>query len=251
MAAAMLLCAQALGADTVRVRHTEGVVHGFLALRTLDGAPIANGDLIQDAVGARVTSRLLFRFKDGSLHDEEAVFSQRGQFHLLRDHLVQKGPSFPHPLDMVIDATNDTVRVQYEDDGTLKTETAHLQLPPDLANGLVLTLLKNVRPGPPPASLSFVAATPSPRLVKLAVSAAGDDRFVTGSAPRSATHYVLKVDLGGVQGVLARLLGKQPPDAHVWILHGDAPAFVKAEQSLYVGGPVWRIELVSPDFTAP
>jgi len=34
----------------------------------------------------------------------------------------------------------------------------------------------------------------------------------------------------------------------VWILGGDAPAFVKAEQALYIGGPVWRIELASPSW---
>lgn len=39
-----------------------------------------------------------------------------------------------------------------------------------------------------------------------------------------------------------------PPDSHVWILGGEAPAFVKSEQPLYFGGPVWRIELASPSW---
>jgi len=34
----------------------------------------------------------------------------------------------------------------------------------------------------------------------------------------------------------------------VWILGGDAPAFVKAEQPFYAGGPVWRVELASPSW---
>jgi hypothetical protein len=59
-------------------------------------------------------------------------------------------------------------------------------------------------------------------------------------------HYVLKVDIGGIKGVVAPLVGKQPPDSHVWILGGDAPAFVRSEQPLYNGGPLWRIELTSP-----
>ena len=70
----------------------------------------------------------MFHFKDGSTHDEEAVFSQQQDFRLIRDHLVQKGP---------------------------------------------------------------------------------------------------------------------------WILEGDAPAFIPSEQQLYPDGPLWRIELVSPAFTAP
>ena len=45
-----------------------------------------------------MTARLVFRFKDGSLSDETAVYSQRGRFRLLTDHVVQKGPSFSKPL---------------------------------------------------------------------------------------------------------------------------------------------------------
>jgi hypothetical protein len=57
---------------------------------------------------------------------------------------------------------------------------------------------------------------------------------------------VLKIDIGGLKGLLAPLAGKQPPDSHVWILDGEAPAFVKSEQQLFMDGPLWRIELVSP-----
>jgi hypothetical protein len=246
IAAFALVCGAALSAEQVPVRNAEGIVHGFLALRTLDGQQLADGDLIQNASGTRVTTRLIFHFKDGSLHDETAVYSQRQRFRLLRDHLVQKGPSFPTPLDMTIDAVSGNVRVRYTDDGKEKEESEHMDLPPDLADGLILTLLKNVRPDAPPKTVAYVAATPKPRLVKLAISVAGEDAFSTGGAARKATHFVLKVDIGGLSGLLAPLLGKQPPDSHVWILGGEAPAFVKAEQSLFLGGPLWRIELVSP-----
>jgi hypothetical protein len=241
-----LVCAARLQAEPVAVRYAEGIVHGFLALRTADGATIANGDLIQIARGNRVTSRLVFRFKDGSVHDETAVYSQRGTFRLLSDRLVQKGPSFPQPLDMTIDAGGDVIVRYTNDHGEQKVESEHLELPSDLANGLVLTLLKNVRPDAPPKTFSYVAATPKPRLVKLEIKSAGQERFSTGGVRRAATHYVLKVDIGGLSGLLAPLVGKQPPDSHVWVLGGEAPAFVKAEQALFMGGPVWRIELVSP-----
>jgi hypothetical protein len=250
---ASLLWPCALPGQTVVVRHPEGLVHGFLVLRTLDGTPLADGDLIQTARGDRVTTRLVFRFKDGSIHDETAVYSQRQRFRLMTNHLVQKGPTFPQPLDMSIDGSSGQVTVRYADDGKQKVETERIKVPPDLANGLILTLLKNVQTGAPPKTVSLVAATPKPRLVKLAITAAGDEPFSTGGAARKATHYVLKVEIGGISGVLAPLLGKQPPDSHVWILGGEAPAFVKSEQPLYLGGPLWRIELVSPVWppTAP
>lgn len=245
-----LLWPRALPGQTVGVRHAEGLVHGFLVLTTLEGAPLADGDLIQTSRGNRVTTRLVFRFEDGSTHDETAVYSQRRRFRLISHRLVQKGPAFPHPLDMTIDGSSGRVTVRYTDDGEQKVETERIDVPPDLANGLILTMLKNVRTAAVPKTISYVAATPKPRLVKLAITAAGHDRFWTGRTARRAQHYVLKVELGGITGLLAPLLGKQPPDAHVWVLEGEAPAFVKSEQPLYVGGPVWRIELVSPVWRA-
>jgi hypothetical protein len=252
LASALLLSSRMLMGEPVTVRHTEGLVHGFLALRTLDGSLLADGDLIQIARGNRVTSQIVFHFKDGSLHDETTVFTQRQRFRLLSDHLVQKGPTFPQPLDMTIDGVSGQVTVRYADEhGQQKVESEHLELPLDVANGLIPTLLKNVRPDAPPKTLSLVAATAKPRLVKLAITTAGADPFSTGGITLQATHYILKVDIGGIAGFLAPLVGKQPPDSQVWILDGTAPAFVKSEQPLYLGGPLWRIELASPVWPHP
>jgi hypothetical protein len=246
LACAVLLQPAPLPAEQVARRHAEGLVHGFLVLRTLEGNTLADGDLIQFAHGDRVTNHLLFHFKDGSVHDETAVFSQRGSFRLLSDHLLQKGPSFQHPMDVSIDASKGLVTVHYTDDGAEKIRTDRLKLPLDLANGLVLTLLKNLRPDAPETKVSMVAATPKPLLVKLAITSQGEDPFSLAGSGRKATRYAVKVQIGGITGLMAPLLGKQVPDTHVWILQGEAPAFVKSEGPLYLGGPIWRIELTSP-----
>ena len=86
-AVAVLVPAHVRG-EPVPVRHAEGLVHGFLVLRTTDGVLLGNGDLIQTTRGDQVTSRLILRFKDGSIHDETAVYSQRRVFRLISDHLV-------------------------------------------------------------------------------------------------------------------------------------------------------------------
>jgi hypothetical protein len=233
-------------AAPIAVRHSEGVAHGFLILRAMDGTPLANGDLQQTAQGDRVTIRLTFRFKDGSLHDETAVFSQRGNFRLISDHLIQKGPSFPLPLDLMVDAASGRVMVRYTDDGKPKVVDERVELQPDLANGLMPTLLKNVGADFSQAKVTMVAATPKPRVVTLTVSRAGEDTFHIGGFAHKATHYIVKVEIGGLSGLVAPLVGKQPPDTHVWILGGDVPAFLKSEGPLYNGGPSWRIELTSP-----
>jgi hypothetical protein len=247
LALAVMLQAASPSAESVVVRQMEGAVHGFLVLRTLDDAIIANGDLIQSTHGGEVSSRLVFHFKDGSLQDETAVFSQRGRFRLLADHLVQKGPAFKLPMDVSINGSTGLVTVRYKDDkGKDKIETARLSLPPDLANGIVPILLKNLAPGTQSTTYSMVVATPKPLLVKLGVTADGEDSFSIGGAGNKAIRYAIKVDIGGVRGVLAPLVGKQPPDTHVWILGGSSPAFVKSEGPQYESGPIWRIELASP-----
>jgi hypothetical protein len=234
-------------AAPVAVRYKEGLLHGFLALSTLDGAQIAEGDLAQVPHGNRITSRLTFRFKDGSRSEETAIFSQRGYFRLLSYHLLQKGPAFPHPTEVTITPSTGQVAVNYTDDkGNEKTESERLKLPQDLSNGLVLTLLKNLGPEPPPLEVSMIVATPKPRLVKLAISNPGKDPFSLAGASREAVHFVVRVEVGGVAGLLAPLLGKQPPDSHIWIEGGESPTFVKSETIAYLGGPIWRTELVAP-----
>ena len=42
--AALLLLHPLARAEPVGVRYTEGIVHGFLSLRTMDGTLVANGD---------------------------------------------------------------------------------------------------------------------------------------------------------------------------------------------------------------
>jgi hypothetical protein len=239
----------ALSAQPVAVRRAEGLVHGFLTLSALDGTRLADGDLTQTARGGRVESRLVFRFKDGSLHDERVVFTQTGRFRLLRDRLVQKGPSFPHPIDLSVDAGTGRVVVRYAEDGEEKTISRRFELPSDLANGMLFTLLKNVRPETARTTWSLVVASPKPRLVRLVVSPAGEESFATGGWRRAATRFLVKIDIPGIAGAVAPLVGKQPPDSSVWILGGEAPAFVRSEGPLAMDAPPWRVELERPEWS--
>ena len=215
-------------------------------MRTLEGETIADGDLVQNAHGDRVVSRVIFHFKDGSIHDEKAVFSQSGHFVLISDHLIQKGPAFAHPVEMNINRSTGQVDVHYSEKGHEESKSDHMKLPPDLANGLVFTVLKNLQAGIGETQMAYVVATPKPRLVKLVITPQGEEPFFTGEVRHMARHYVVKVDIGGLTGAFAQLTGKQPADTHVWVLEGEAPAFVKSEGPLAMDSPTWRIALVSP-----
>jgi hypothetical protein len=208
---------------------------------------VASGDSFQVVLGNRVTSRTLFHFKDGSIDDETTVFSQRHTFQLISDRHIQKGPSFPHPMDVLIDVPTGQVTVDSTGkDGKEEVKTDHLELPPDLANGMAPVVLENLRPNSPATTVSMVVATPKPRLVKLVISNVGDDECFVAGSPRKAIHYDIKIDLGGVAGVVAPLIGKAPPDIQIWTIGGEAATFARERGPLYPEGPIMTIQLVSP-----
>ncbi len=234
-----------LHADPVPVRHPQGSSHGFLALKTLEGTLIATGDAIQVVHGDRVISRVTFRFRDGSIDDDTTVFSQRGTFRLISDHHIQRGPSFPKSIDVLIEASSGQI-TSHTEEGTIRQD--HIDLPADVSNGLPPNLLMNILPSTAETRLSFVAPTAKPRLIHVSIKAAGEVSFTIGGSKRKAIDFVLHVELGGVTGMIAPIIGKQPADYHIWILPGTSPAFIREEGPLYEGGPVWRIEQISPEF---
>ena len=218
-----------LPAAQVPVRSPQGSAHGFVVAKTLEGKRIAVGDMTQTVRNDRVTSRLILRFADGSIDDETTVFSQRGVICLLSYHHIQRGPYFPKPIDFLIEASLGKITTHIE--GGEDTQV-HLDLPQDLANGLPLKLLLNILPSTAETKLSFLAPGEKPRLVKLLVKPVGQVTFTVGGKQRKAVDYVLHVEIGGVAGVVAPIIGKQPADHHVWILDGTAPAFIREEGSL-------------------
>jgi hypothetical protein len=243
--ATFLLHVKPLSANPVPVARTQGTFHGFLVLKTTEGTTLAAGDLIQVAHGDQVTSRLTFHFRDGSLDDEIAIYSQRKVFRLISDHHIQRGPSFPKPLDMFVDTRSGQIISRNKD---RKITQNHLDLDSDVCNGILLAVLLNVDPTTTPIRLSMVAPTSKPRLVHIVIAADGEDGVSIGGRRHKATKYRIKVEFGGLAGVIAPVIGKQPSDVHFWILGGDAPAFLREEGQFYEGGPIWRIDLVSPLF---
>jgi hypothetical protein len=244
---ACLLLAVCLFADEVSVRHREGRIHGFLVLQDLNDHLLASGTSVQYARGNRMISELSFRFKDGSVYEETTAYSQNRTFRLLTYHLVQKGPAFKDAIDMSLNTSTGQVTVRYTDhDGKETTTNERRHLPTDLANGMVPTLLADIDPSAPKTTLSMLVATPKPRVVKLEISPAGEESFSVGGSAEKASRYVVKVNIGGIAGVVAPIIGKQPPDTHVWMIGGKAPGFLKSEGPAFQDGPIWRIALASP-----
>ncbi len=242
----LVLCPTLSGAEPVAVRYPEGSVHGYLALRSLDGKLLAAGDLVQTIRGGTLTSRLVYRFKDGSIDDETTVFLQAGSFRLLHDHHIQKGPSFNKPTDVTINAQTGEVTVRFTENGKPKVESSHMDLPNDLSNGILLDLAKNLSPQTPETKISYLAATPKPKIVHLSFKPDGIDSFKSAGQRNKAQKYKIHVELDGLAGMIAPMIGKEPADSEVWVGSGGVPAFIKSESPLFLGGPLLRTELIGP-----
>lgn len=235
----VLLWPRPLAAAPVPVRFVEGAMHGFFVLRTVNGALIASGDLLQVGRGGEVESRMVFRFKDGSVFDETVVFTQQRVFTLQSYRLVQRGPVFPEDTEISLQGASGKyyVKTKSHKDGREEAIDGTLDLPPDVYNGMVLTVAKNL-PKVASETVHLVAFTPKPLLIELELAPAGEHQVLVGELTKTAIHYVFKPQLGIGFKLLATLLGRVPPDYHAWIVTDEVPAFVRFEGPLSTTGPV-------------
>ena len=248
LAAAIALSLGAGGAaraEPVPVRFVEGVTRGFLTVHTLDGKSLGQGDITQLSRNGRLESRMVLRFLDGSLHDEEVVFTQNKVFALVTYKLTQRGPSFPEAIQVSLTRETGEYVVQSRKGDKDQEDRGKLEVPPDTYNGLLLTLVRNL-PSGQSASVHLVAWTPKPRLIGLDITPAGEDPGKVGAETRPSRRYQMRPRLGLLLGTAAKIMGKTPPDQFCWVLADPVPAFVACEAPLASGGPIWRIGVVSP-----
>lgn len=92
----------------------------------------------------------------------------------------------------------------------------------------------------------MLVMTPKPRIVKLTVDSRGEEPFSVVGTSEKAIHYEIKIELGGVTGVVAPLVGKAPPNIQVWVIGGQAPTLIREQGPVYPEGPLMTIELASP-----
>ena len=236
-------------ADPIPVNEKQGAMYGFVILKSAEGKVIAIGDEISTVAGNRITSRLTFHFRDGSIDDEIAVFTQGAIFQLVSDHHIQKGPSFREPLDMSIDVPRSTVSWRESKSGKQESHSEHMDLPGDLANGMTSLIVENFPRGAAELKVSYLAGTSKPRVVKLSTKPDGEEAFRIGGTTRQSRKYRIHIEIGGVTGLIAPLVGKQPPDVGMWVTAGDVATFLRMRGPLYENGPIWTTEIAAPQWS--
>ena len=190
---------------------------------------------------------MVFQFNDGSALEESVVFTEQDVYSMKSYHASRHGPAFTEDVEISLEAATGSYQVTTtaRKDGHKDSMEGTLELPADVYNGMVLTIVKDLPRGSAQA-IHYVAFTPTPRLIEVDLTPADERKILVGDISRTAIHYVLKPQLGTFLKLFARLTGRNPPDEHVWIVADEVPAFVRFEGPLYPTGPVWRIETTSP-----
>jgi hypothetical protein len=220
-----------------------------MVARSEDGKVIANVEFTQVVQDDEVTMRLTYHFVDGSIDDETTTYRQQGTFRLVRNHLIQKGPFFPKPVDFTVEATNGiAVSRATEKNGKIHAESERMDMPDDLANGFVGTLLLNAAQSTTPFRVGMLAPVRGGRLIRLLISPEGEQPFHSAGQTLKATVFRIHPELGGIVGVIATLIGLQPKDVMVWVLEGEEPAVVRIVGQLGGYGPVVSSELEGTSF---
>jgi hypothetical protein len=193
--------------------------------------------------------RLTYRFVDGSIDDETTTCRQQGTFRLVRNHHIQKGPFFSKPFDFSVEAATGIATSRTADkNGKIRVESEHIDLPDDLANGFIGTLLLNLPQNTKPFRVGMLAPFGGGRLIRVLISPQGERPFQSTGQTLKAKVFRIHPELGGMLGMLAALIGLQPKDVMVWTLEGEEPAVVRVVGQLGGYGPVLSSELVGTSF---
>jgi len=236
-------------AEQIPVKHIQLPMHRFMVARSETGRTIANVEFSQAVLGNEVTMDVIYRFVDGSIDDEETTYTQQRTFRLVRNHHIQKGPFFTKPIDYTIEAATGIVTSRTLDkNGKAHVESKHINLPDDVANGFVGTLLLNAPHNTAPFRVGMLAPVGGGRLIWLLISPEDEQTVHLAGQSIKATVFRVHPELGGFVSIIARLLGLQPKDVMVWVLEGEEPAVAVIVGQLGGYGPVVISDLVGTSF---
>ncbi|MEO6815784.1 MAG: hypothetical protein ABI177_03720, partial [Edaphobacter sp.] len=153
------------------------------------------------------------------------------------------------PVDFTVEAATGIMTSRTIDKyGKIHVESRHMNLPDDLANGFVGTLLLNVPHDTTPFRVGMLVPVAGGRLIRLLISPEDEQTVDLAGQTFKATIFRIHPELGGFVGMIARLIGLQPKDVKVWILEGEEPAVLVIVGQLGGYGPVVSSDLVGTSF---
>ncbi|HXN81720.1 MAG TPA: hypothetical protein VN883_04535 [Myxococcales bacterium] len=249
---ACLALAAAFRAGAVELRYPPGDLHGFPSMQDESGALIADGELTQRKHGSRLVVHATWRFRDGRVVVEDAVFALRPQLAQQSFRFVEsRGKTELRRFE--VDFRSRKAYAQKLEGTEHKRWDDTLDLEPGKAftgfgTALAVSQLRDsLAKKDAVAELTFVAFTPGPRTVTLEVSRRQGERVRAAGRELRADLYTLHPKIPFPISIFVH-----PKDARLWFSHGAPPALLRAEQNLIEkDDPRIRIDVIPAGSALP
>jgi hypothetical protein len=228
-----------------------GAAHGYPALRTLDGAALADGEFTQWLEGDRLHITIRYDFA-GEHYVEEHVQLQQSP------ELVQHSWSWVEvragELERRFEVNFDTGEAVAEkrDGGEVRHWSEHF----DVQRGhsfagsaftFALTSLRTRLLAGETIELQTVGFTPQPRLAVVAISHAGVDRVPMAGREILGDRFLIHPKLPAIAKLFVKV-----PDTLLWLVADPPAAFLRWEGPLAEpSDPIMRIDLLPGEPSGP
>jgi hypothetical protein len=161
--------------------------------------------------------------------------------------LRQRGPISTEDTEISLERATRTYRVKTKahKNGQEKVPEGTLDLPPNVYNGMVLTIAKNLPKGAS-ETVHMVAFTPAPRLIKLEVTPVDEHKALIGDLTKPAIHYLLQASARKLAQALRHVARSRATGLSGLDRHRRGAGIREVRGATYATGPVWRVEVTSP-----
>ena len=235
----------AASAGAVNLTSFEGSLHGFPALRELNGKKLADGDFSQWLEGERLHVKLTYQFAGKSRIEETAEFTQKPE--LIQESWtwreLKEGKLFRR---FEVELRSGQANAEKREEQNLKRWSEKVDIEPGRTFvGFGFTLaIKNLRErlaSGATVELRTVGFTPKPRPVSVQISYAGLEQMLMSDRTLRGDRFVIHPKIPRIAKLFMNV-----PDMHVWLVNPPPAGFLRMEGPLLEpGDPVIRVDLLT------
>lgn len=215
----------------LRLPISEGALHGFPALRDLEGHPRADAEFTQIPEGDRLRVKLVYDFGGGHRVEENTVVRQRPA-------LVQELWSWEETdagalrRRYRVDFATGQASAEKPENGETKRWEDRVKIEPGrtfagFAFTLALECLRDQLVRGETAELRAVAFTPHPRTVTVRVAFGGVDRLAMGGREVPGEQFLIHPEIPAIAKPFVRA-----PDTRIWLIAAPPRGFLRWEGPL-------------------
>jgi len=238
-------------AVAIELTEPAGAAHGYPGLCDLNGKKLADGEFRQWMEEDRLHIVITYKFKDGQLFEEKALFRQQPE--LAQEHWSWRELKDGKPSrEFTADFLSKTARAQLHNEQEPKDISEQIEVEPGrtfagfgftLALGnLRKQLLKGEQ-----VELKAVGFAPKPQVVTVKISHGGLDRMKMSGRFLKGDRFIVHPEIP----VVAKLFVKVP-DTKIWLTNPLPAGFLRWEGPIALpSDSLIRVDLVSDTESGP